>query len=168
MTSSGEAKQNLLEWVSIAADVGVLLGLILVIIQLRQNAALDRAHTRHELATGVVELLDATAANAQLASVLRRGSVGEPLTPDEQYQFRVRSNALLRMWEDVHYQYRQGLYDQNEFDSHRSAWRDTLAHSIGFNLYWCEVRPLYTPQFAAEMNVLLQRPCPPTIARQPG
>ena len=168
MKRIGKSNEGAAQWIAVAADIGVLIGLVLVILQLRQNAALDRAHTRHELAMGVVELLNTPAQNPQLASILRRAGDDEPLSPDEQFQFRLRSNALLRLWEDVHYQYRQGLYDQSEFDSHIAAWRDTLAQSVGFRRYWCEVRGLYSAQFAAQMNALMKQPCPAQVTRQPG
>jgi hypothetical protein len=84
-------------------------------------------------------LLNSAAANSQLANVLRRGGAGEELTADERYQFRARTNALFRYWEDVHYQYRQGLYDEEEFSKHKEAWRAYLAASKGAVAYWCEV-----------------------------
>ena len=89
---------------------------------------------------------------SQLASVLRRGYAGEPLTPDEEFQFRLRSNALLRYWEDVHYQQRHGLYDEVEFTQHRAAWKEAFANSVGLVKYWREVRGLYSPLFAAELG----------------
>ena len=104
-----------MQWIALAAaNGGTIVGLVMVIMQLQQNRTLMRAQVRHELATTIVDLLNSSASNSQLASVLRRTGRGEPLTEDEQFQFRLRSNALLRYWEDVHYQYRQGLYDEVE------------------------------------------------------
>jgi len=111
-----------------------------------------RAQVRHDLAVGIVDLLNVPAANAQLASVLRRAGAGETLTPDEQFQFELRSNALLRYWEDVHYQYRQGLYDEIEFAKQKAAWQATMANSVGLVAYWCRVRSLYSPRFMAELD----------------
>jgi hypothetical protein len=129
--------------------------LLLVAVQLQQNRDLMRAQIRHELAVGIVELLNSPAGNGQLASVLRCGALGEQLTPGEQYQFRLRSNALLRYWENVHCQYRQGLYDEVEFSKQKEAWGVTLATSVAFVAYWCEVRTLYSPLFMTELDGLL-------------
>jgi hypothetical protein len=141
--------------ISLAANVVTVAGLAIVAFQLYQNQRMTRAQTRHELASTIVTILSDTANNPQLASVIYRASNGFPLTPIEQYQFEVRSNALLRYWEDVHYQYRMGLYDEEEFDRHRDAWAATLRQSKGFVRYWCRVRQLYSPAFANEMNRLL-------------
>lgn len=77
---------------------------------------MTRAQTRHQLSAGIVSLLFDTANNQQLADLMYRGPQGSQLTLTEEYQFDMRSNALLRYWEDVHYQYRMGLYDEEEFD----------------------------------------------------
>lgn len=141
--------------ISLAANVVTVAGLVIVVLQLYENQRMTRAQTRHELASTIVTILSDTANNPQLASVIYRGSNGMPLTPVEQFQFEVRSNALLRYWEDVHYQFRMGLYDEEEFDRHRDAWAATIRQSKGFADYWCRVRQLYSPAFANEMNTLL-------------
>jgi hypothetical protein len=142
-------------WIALGARLGAIIGLLLVVVQLQQTREMMRAQMRHDLAVGIVELLNSAAANSQLANVLRRGGAGEELTPDERYQFRARTNALFRYWEDVHYQYRQGLYDEEEFSKHKEAWRAYLAASKGAVSYWCEVRPLYSPKFANQMDAIL-------------
>lgn len=158
---AGRRSQAITQWLGLAANVGGLVGLLLVVVQLQQNRELTRAQIRHELAAGIVDLLQVPAANAQLASVLRRAEQGDTLTSDEAYQFRLRSNALLRYWEDVHYQYRQGLYAEEEFARQRQAWATSIRRSIGLVRYWCSVRPLYSPPFADELDALLPpQACP--------
>jgi len=142
-------------WLALGTRLGAIIGLLLVVLQLQQAREMMRAQMRHDLAAGIVELLNSAAANGQLANVLRRGGAGEELTADERYQFRARTNALFRYWEDVHYQYRQGLYDEEEFSKHKEAWRAYLVASKGAVSYWCEVRLLYSPKFAAQMDALL-------------
>lgn len=146
-------------WVTLAANIGALAAVILIVVQLQQNRELMRAQVRHELSTVIVEMVNSWANNSQLASVLRRGNLGEPLTSDELMQFRMRNNALFRYWENVHYQYRQGLYDRVEFAKQKEAWKATFASSVGAIAYWCEVRTLYSPRFMAEMDGLLPKRC---------
>ena len=142
------------QWLSLLANLGALIGLLLIAAQLRQNRELMRSQVRHDLSMGIVELLNVPAGNAQLASVLRRGELGEPLTADERFQFNVRTNALLRYWEDVHYQYRHGLSDEVEFSAQKEAWGATIRRSVGLAMYWCGVRELYSPEFRAELDAL--------------
>ena len=106
-------------FISLAANIVTVVGLVIVVLQLYESQRMTRAQTRHELSSTIVTILSDTANNPQLASVIYRGSKGIPLTAVEQFQFELRSNALLRYWEDVHYQFRMGLYDVEEFDRHR-------------------------------------------------
>jgi len=146
---------RLARWLTLGANLGVLIGLVLLIAELAQNREMMRAQIRHELAMGIVDLLQAPANNHQLADVLYRGISGEELKQTEMYQFELRTNALFRYWEDVHYQYRVGLYDDSEFSRQRNAWKVSLERSRLAADYWCKVRRLYSPEFASEMNSLL-------------
>jgi hypothetical protein len=145
---------KLARWLSVGANIGVLAGLILLVMELNQNRELTRAQVRHELAMGIVDLLQTPASDAQLAGVLYRARSGAALTAEEQFQFELRTNALLRYWEDVHYQYRAGLYDQTEFARQRDAWKASIANSVRTHEYWCRVRTYYSPEFMHELDSL--------------
>lgn len=147
---------HLSNWIAVVANVGVLVGLVLVILQLNQNERMIRAQTRHEMASGIASLLLDTASSEYLSDVMYRGHGGLPLSPSETYAYETRLNAILRYWEDVHYQYRMGLYDEGEFDKQRMAWRASLDSSARFAGYWCRVRRFYSAEFAAEMDGLLR------------
>ncbi len=149
-----------MRWITIGANLGVLLGLFLLLAELAQNRDMMRAQIRHELSMGIVDLLQTPANNAQLADILLRGISGEELTATELFQFELRTNALFRYWEDVHYQYRAGLYDDTEFAKQRDAWKASLARSRLAVDYWCNVRVLYSPEFAQEIDSLhVNSPC---------
>ncbi len=119
--SGGEKlkKPDLGQTLGILANVGVLLGILLLVYELAQNRQMMRAQTRTQIATEIVGLLGDI--NPQFASVFRRGISGEELTPDEEIQFRYRQLTVFRYFENVHYQYRQGLYDEVEFSAQKEA-----------------------------------------------
>ena len=146
-------------WITVVANLGVLAGLLLLVFELGQNRDLMRAQIRHELSTVLVEHQMAIAQNPQLASVIRRGDAGEELSPDESVQFLVKNNALIRYWENVHYQYREGLYDETEFLSHRDAWGRYMANSPRAVSYWCSWRDTYSPAFREELDGVLTARC---------
>ena len=139
-------------WLSILANLGVIGGIVLLVFEMGQTRDLMRAQTRHDLSASIVDLLLVIAENPQLASVMRRGDEGEDLSPDERYQYETRSRALFRYWEDVHYQYREGLYDRVEFVSQRDAWSAYLNGSRGAAAAWCGMRGEFSPEFRAELD----------------
>ena len=143
-------------WLTLGANVGVLVGIILLLVELDQNRDMMRAQTRHDMAMGIVDLLMIPASNAQLTDVMFRAQTGAELSPKELFQFQMRTNALFRYWEDVHYQYRVGLYDAVEFSKQKEAWKAALQRSKGMRVFWCDVRTLYSPEYMAEMDALLQ------------
>lgn len=147
--------EGLSGWFALGANIVTIAGLIVVVVELNQNQKVQRAQARHELSAAIVNVLMESANNQQLSDVIDRASRGAQLTSAERLQFEMRSNALFRYWEDVHYQYRMGLYDEEEFDRQREAWSVTLRGSQGMRDYWCRVRTLYSPSFANELNRLL-------------
>jgi hypothetical protein len=146
---------RLARWLTLAANLGVLAGIILLIMELDQSRDMMRAQIRNEMSQGIVDLLQVPAANEQLASVLYRAHAGEELSPTELFQFKLRTNALFRYWENVHYQYRVGLYDVTEFSRQKSAWQASMLNSPLGQEYWCQVRTLYSPEFTKEMDNLI-------------
>jgi hypothetical protein len=104
---------------------------------------------------GIVELQITTGTNQQLVELLERADNGEELGGAEWRQVFYRFNALVRYWENVHYQYRQDLYDEVEFAKQREAWRDTFERGPAITGFWCEKRLLYSPEFMAELDSLL-------------
>ncbi len=142
-------------WLSLGANVGVLIGILLLVVELGQSRAMMRAQTRNELSNNVVNMLNESAGNKQLASILRRADAGEELTPDEFFQFKERQWAMYRYWENVHYQYRQGLYEESEFSSQRDAWRAYINKSKVVADEWCSIRDQVSKAFMAEVDRLL-------------
>jgi len=142
-------------WLTLAANLGVLVGILLLIAELSQNLTAVRAQTRHDLSSDIVELFTQVAGNEQLASVRRRADAGELLTPDEAYQYALITRAFFRYWEDVHYQYRTGLYDETEFSRQRDAWKAYAAESGALVDWWCRNRSQFSPEFAAEFDGIL-------------
>jgi hypothetical protein len=139
-------------WLALGANIGVLIGLGLLIVELNQTRDVSRAQTRHDLSAGIVELLVTPALDSELASIMRRADAGEPLTPDERYRFLMRSLAFLRYAENVHYQYREGMYDDHEFEKQLDAWRDYMTRSKAVVEIWCDRRSLFSDAFVATFN----------------
>ena len=141
--------------VGVLANLGVLAGILLVVFELNQNREMMRAQTRHDISSEFVGIMISVANNEQLANLIRRGDLGEELTFDEQYRYERYTRGMFRYWENVHYQYRLGLYDELEFVKQRAAWQAYLARSKGGVARWCSVRDQFSPDYRREMDELL-------------
>jgi hypothetical protein len=140
--------------ISMLANIGVIAGIVFLGLELRQNATATRAQTRNALSSEVVGFLSDVSTNPQFASVFRRGIAGEELTPDEEFQFRYRQLAAFRYFENVHYQYRQGLYDDAEYAAQREAWKSTMSWKRVVDA-WCNYRMTVSAEFRAELDSVL-------------
>jgi hypothetical protein len=146
-------------WLTLGANIGVVIGIILLIVELDQNRDMMRAQTRNDLASEIVGLLSETSFNSEISSILVRCENGEELTDTEAFQYRLRTNALFRYFENVHYQYRQGLYDQSEYETQRIAWRGALS-SMRAAESWCAYRSSISAEARAAVDELVPHmPC---------
>ncbi len=149
----GTNSDRLNRWLTLGANIGVLIGIILLIIELDQNRDMIRVQTRNELSQGVHEILKLT---ADKADVIARANNGEELTPADVIIMNTQQEALFRHWENVHYQYRQGMYDESEFTGQLAI----MSHII-LNLQrtlienWCENRMFYSAPFMKEIDRML-------------
>jgi hypothetical protein len=144
-------------WLTLGANIGVFFGVILLIIELDLNRDMIRAQTRSEVSAQIAQHLELMGSNPQVASVKRRGDAGEELSADEAEQYFLLFVANKRYWENVHYQYRQGMFDEDEFDAERRAWRRLINNNKSFARHWCPVRQSFSPDFVVELESLLEK-----------
>ena len=142
-------------WLTLGANIGVLVGIILLIVELDQNREMVRAQTRSDISQQISARLTTMGSDIQVAGVRRRGMAGEELSEDEEHQYFLLFVANMRDWENIHYQYRQGLFDENEFGAERNAWSFVIQRNKSFSRNWCLIRQNYSSDFAAEIESLL-------------
>lgn len=140
--------------IGILANIGVLAGILLLVYELNQNRLMIQAQTRTVLAQGVTDILYRLSTDNEISELWNRGNAGDELTESEASRFTRLVLSQLRYQENVHYQYRMGLYDETEFAAQREAWRRAY-NTPGAAEVWCAVRMSFSPEFAAEINGLL-------------
>ena len=147
--------ENLNRWLSLAANTGVLIGIILLIVELGQARDMMRSQVRQQIAQEEANWLLTTAANRQLAEVTMQAAMGEKLDGPERLQYRTRLAAYFRLQENIHYQARQGLFDDVEFTGIKDQWRTFGKLSQGVRQEWCILRSSMSPEFRTDMNEAL-------------
>jgi len=142
------------QMVTILANVGVLVGILLLVYELNQNRQMMQAQTRSAIAQTLIDLQRDEANSSELSGIFVKVDAGEPLSPVEARQYRARWVATFRYWENVNYQYRNGLYEESEYSAQRRAWSEILSNPAVLDL-WCGRRHRQTEQLAAEIDALL-------------
>ena len=136
--------ERLNRWLTLGANLGVLIGILLLVFELNQNRDLVRAQIRNELSQGVIDILRLRTDNEQLADILFRAENGEELSPLESSRYMHFYRAFFRYVANVHYQYRQGLYDDSEYglrslhcaDGHHAPHAHVDIHRDSPNRTW--------------------------------
>ena len=144
--------ERLNRWLTLGANLGVLAGIVLLVYELGQNREMMRAQTRNEVAVQLIDLMSHVSTNPAFASLLTRAASGEALTPAETTQMNHRYIAMFRYFENVHYQYRQGLYADSEFSTQQEAWRRFMDDRTWS--FWCNYRSTVSREFRVAFDSL--------------
>ena len=110
-------------WLTLLANLGVLAGIILLLVELNQNQEIARAQIRNEIYQGLSE---STMVGGDYARVLARADAGEELDPVEVLLLSGFSEQLHRYWENANYQYEMGMYDESEYSAHKNTIRSAM------------------------------------------
>ncbi len=148
-------KVNVGQAMGVLANVGVLVGILLLVYELSLNRQMMRAQTRNAIAETLVSLQLAQATSPELLQIVVKSNAGEQLTPVEHAGLQRLWRAYFRYWENVNYQYRNGLYDDIEYFSQREAWREPLTSNAWVREFWCGRQDVQSPEFYTEITGLL-------------
>jgi len=147
-------KLDLGRTVGILANAGVLLGILLLVYELHQNRQMMQSQVRNSISETLVNVLVNQAGDPDLTEIYLKSENGEELTPNEARRLYTSWVATFRYWENVNFQYRNGLYDEGEYSAQREAWREILTEP-GVRDMWCQRRHRQSPEFGAEIETLL-------------
>ncbi len=139
-------------WLSLTANIGVLVGIYILIFEVEQNSLIARAQMRSEIAQSAIDNIGMNM-TAEGIEITDKQARGEELSPGEVSWLRSFYRREFRAWENVHYQYRMGLYDENEMESYRFFWR-ARAESCEqlYDEFYARSRMQFEPNFRSEMD----------------
>ncbi len=117
--------EKLNNWLSLGANVGVLIGLLLLVVELDQNSDAVRAQI-HQSRSDNFESFHVDLANSELlvqALVKFRAAGGardlrslEQLTPEEFARVRYYHRGRLMGYDNLYYQYRSGFLEEDFYN----------------------------------------------------
>ena len=125
--------------------------------QTEQTNLLMRSQTRSEIAQSITDMLLRVSFSDNFPALSPDQNLDE-IDFTDRVRFQNFQNANFRIWENIHYQYRNGLYEPSEFDKEIEIWRENLGRPT-VRAIWCSYRHAYSDQFAATMDSLLEQPC---------
>ena len=155
--------------VEIAGLLAVVVSLIYVAVQVRQNSELIGQNTLvarsamvHETAVFYARFFELIAENGDVAHIYRKGLAGKSLDPDEATRFEALLEVYFTSLEDHDHQYKSGLYFDEDDDTDlveymAPAFRDMLSSPQGRE-WWERIgRDRSTPSFYDKIETIRAR-----------
>ncbi len=138
----------------IVGALAVLITLIYLAMQIRQNSNMQRAQTHQQLAHERTLNLRMIIANKELRDALLKWHLGNPLTGDERSILFWFSSIHLRTYENELYQHSKGMIEDAELEVQR-----ILLENAGIEIEAIEAIALhsYTPEVQQVIREMAQK-----------
>jgi hypothetical protein len=145
---------------AIAEVVGVIaivVSLIYVSIQIKQNTKVARAATRQAISESTENLGVDLIGNGEIAEIFVKHLSGKELSPVENLRLQARCYRDMQHWENIHYQFNEGLVSEDQWDGFRKNLISLLAIDA-YREYWEHESFHYSDAFQAEISAILGDP----------
>lgn len=147
-----------MDWNAVSAIAGTLaaiavaLTVVYLAVQIRKNTLATRSQTYYLLTAALAEAAAILASNEELARIYRIG-ISKPgeLSEDDFYRFAMYSISQFRRYENLFFQYRSGLVD-DEFwagQSNNILW---FFYRPGTQAWWKDKRLTFSTSFREYME----------------
>jgi hypothetical protein len=127
--------------------IGVIVSLIYLAVQIRQNTRSSRAASYQAAVTSISDLMREIGADPDLARIVA-GGASDPglLTANEQLQFYYFALSIVRNYENIHYQYISGAIDEDTWSGWAARIKSSLA-TAGAQEWWRGQAPAFSRAF---------------------
>ena len=140
----------------LAANVGVLLGLALVIYEIRQNSDLMQVQISQARSDAAVVSNQQTFESAYIPTILVTIQQGGELSEEDMVRYVNWFRSMNRNQENVLNQYQYGMLDENIPRSIKDFARATIWQSDYSREAWRITRPGYTDQYVDFIESMIE------------
>lgn len=151
------------EWLTLIANTGVLLGIVFLALEMRQNTNMMQAQIRQGITENTLDYLLGIGTNFEASSAFlrnRNGMQDEEIdilpVEVERNMFAFTIQANFRLWENEWYQYQKGLFEQSEIEARKNVWARLIVRNKGYLEHWESSRDNYSLEFGAEIDRILR------------
>jgi len=135
----------------IVGVIAVVVSLVYVSVQIKQNTKVARAATRQAIAESTENLVSDLISNAEIAEIFVKHMNGEDLSPVENLRLQARCYRDMAHWENIHYQFTEGMVSNDQWLGFRKNLAALLAIEI-YREYWEHESFHYSDAFQAEVE----------------
>jgi hypothetical protein len=127
--------------------IGVVVTLVYLAMQIRQNTASGRAAAYQEATKALSDWSSSLARDSASMRIFLLGAEdSDELDELERQQFRLLIMSLFRHFENLHFQYLQGAMDRDTWAGWRQRISGTLG-GVGVMRFWRGQKSVFSPKF---------------------
>ncbi len=141
--------EKLNAWLSLGANVGVVIGLVLLIFEISQNTEMMQAQINQSRTDTALSEQQAVYTSDHVPALLARIDRGEQLSDEDLIRYERFFRAFNRNQDNNLWQYNEGYLEENIPRSIRGAVREVIAgHRLGIAT-WELQKYSYTAEYVA-------------------
>ena len=149
-------KIDISQTINILANVGVVLSLIFVAVQIQQSRQIAVADIyQRRTAVLLQSVYSAVPAETEFRAWMK-DSAGEPLTAEERYALTNRYAARIAYWENNHLQYQIGLLPEEQWEASKNSIRGQAERQVFLDT-WERERFQLRRSFVDEVDRILEQ-----------
>ena len=134
-------------WLSLGANIGVVIGLVLLIIEIGQNTDMMRAQINQARTDTAISEQEELFNSDYLPAILAKRNREEPFSDAEMIRYKARFRSLMRNQDNNLWQYNQGYLGENIPRSIRGLAREVVGgHKIGIET-WDSMKYSFTDEY---------------------
>ena len=134
------------KWLTLSANIGVVIGLVLLTIEIGQNTEMMRAQINQSRTDTALAEQQATYNSDHMPAILAKVIKGEEISDEENIRYATYFRAFNRNQDNNLWQYNQGYLGENIPRSINSAVRAVVgSNALGIET-WDEQKHAYTDE----------------------
>ena len=143
-------------WVNIAASAGVILGILFLGLEIRQNTEMMKSQARDSITEKQMMFSEWVTTEPEMAKAITAASEGlDKMQPEQAMMYVYFLAGVWREWENSYYQFQRGLFDVEEFEPRMARWRSQM-QTPAARVQWGRTRMWYAPGFRAVVDGYVQ------------
>ncbi len=147
--------ESLNKWLTLAANLGVVAGLVFLGIEINQNTKATIAAASEEVTNQSLDYFALGMDNEIIARALYKQATDQDLDEFERDQLWRHQFYNFRVFQNVYMQYRRGFLEQTEWDTYSVVLRSRIENDPNARKMWVDTTGGWNPYFEAEVNLIL-------------
>jgi len=148
-------KVDLGQSLQILANIGVFIGVLLLVYELRQNTLVTKFAAANTYASEFGDLELFIVGTPGFAELVLRANQGDKLTDADELRMTVFYRRALRDWQNMHYQYLSGVLEEALWAPQLQGIAGIIQSSKGLQEHWRREKDTLSAAFNELMNEIM-------------